>query len=197
MATTYKVALKLHQEHAGDENARVKISIGGVEVANNVEIVSTDMSNPDVLEYVASASDPGPDVSIPVKVELLNDLYIDSDNDRNVCWCDLGTQVAYNGKYYNRYKKKQVDDGVVTGTTEIPRLAGDEEDVVNPTTSETVRVTTYFVKEIAADDYTWHSGLPYTGDDNGAVEVGSGWPNYRISSTYVEVAFPSTSKFNN
>jgi len=193
----YKVALKFHQEAAGDENAKVKISIDGVEIANDIEIVSTDMSNPDVLEYVVSASDPGPDVSIPVKVELLNDLFIDNDNDRNVCWCGLGTQVAYAGKYYDRYKKKQVDDGVVTDVVEIPRLAGDEEDVVNPTTGVPVHVTTYFVKEIAADAYTWHDALAYTGDANGEVESDGGWPHYRVTSSYVEVAFPSTSKFNN
>jgi len=196
MATTYKVALKLHQEHAGDENARVKITIGGVEVASNVEVISTDINSPNIFEYEVSTSDPGEGVSVPVRVDLLNDLFIDSDNDRNVCWCGLGTQVAYNGKYYTRYKKKQVDDGDVTDTVEIPRLADDEEDVVNPTTGVPVHVTTYFVKEIAADAYTWHDALAYTGDANGDPEVGSSWPHYKISSTYVEVAFPAEQKFN-
>ena len=93
----YKIALKLHQSQAGDENARVNISIDNITVGDNVEVPSTDSENPTLLVYdVADLQDPGEDATTTVKIELLNDFYVDESNDRNVYWVGTGNACKHN-----------------------------------------------------------------------------------------------------
>jgi len=99
----YKIALKLYQSQVGDENANVKISIDGVTVADNVEVSNADSENPTLLVYdVADLPAPGADITTAVKVELLNDFYVDTNNDRNAYWvgCGYAAQDADDGNYY-------------------------------------------------------------------------------------------------
>ena len=98
----YKIALKLHQSQGGDENARVNISVDGVTVGNNVEVSNTDSENPTLFVYdVADLPSPAADTTITVKVALLNDHYVDSNNDRNVYWVGAGNACQHSdGNYY-------------------------------------------------------------------------------------------------
>jgi len=83
----YKIALELYQSQAGGENAKVRISINDVTVADNVEVSNTDSENPTLFVYDAiGLPDPGPDATTSVKVTLLNDYYVDVNNDRNINW---------------------------------------------------------------------------------------------------------------
>ena len=81
----YKFALKLHQDKTGSENAKAKITIGGTVVAAEVEIApeSATLYSYDVTG-LADTVNRDNSVTTLVKVELLNDLYVDSDNDRNI-----------------------------------------------------------------------------------------------------------------
>jgi hypothetical protein len=87
----YKFALKLHQDKTGSENAKAKISIGGNVVAAEVEITpeSATLYSYDVTG-LADTVNIDNSVTTLVKVELLNDLYVDSDNDRNIIWSGCG-----------------------------------------------------------------------------------------------------------
>jgi len=86
----YKIALELYQSQAGGENAKVRISINDVTVADNVEVSNTDSENPTLFVYDAiGLPDPGPDATTSVKVTLLNDYYVDVNNDRNINWGEL------------------------------------------------------------------------------------------------------------
>lgn len=188
---TYKIALKLYQEAAGDENALVRISVNDRVVAENVEITPTSAETAQLVELeVDGLPDPGDDVSACVKVELLNDLFIDSDNDRNVRWIGCGYACQHSdGKYYRRYRYKQIVDGDAPGAVEIARDAADYESVTDPRTGEVSTATTWFVEE-SADIHWQTTALEYTGDDNGVVDTNRGWWHYNASISYVEVNLP-------
>jgi len=114
----YKIALKLYQNQAGSENAKVKISINDITVGDNVEISNTDPLNPTLFVYdVSSLPSPAPGTTTTVKVELLNDFYVDSSNDRNIHWvgCGYAPQDA-DGNYYKGNKSANV---VITDWTDL------------------------------------------------------------------------------
>jgi len=113
----YKIALKLYQSQAGDENAKVKISINNITVDENVDVSNTDSENPTLFVYdVADLPSPGDDTTTVVKVELLNDLYVDSSNDRNVYWTGCGYAFASpDGSYYRETSSES--DEIITDWT--------------------------------------------------------------------------------
>tara|TARA_R110000823_G_scaffold284247_1_gene402332 strand:+ start:298 stop:585 length:288 start_codon:yes stop_codon:yes gene_type:complete len=86
----YRFALKLQQEQAGSENAKAKITIGGTVVVEELEISATSetLYTYDVTDLADVAADGS--TTVPVKVELLNDYYVDTDNDRNIHWTACG-----------------------------------------------------------------------------------------------------------
>lgn len=91
----YRIRMEMMQDQTGSENAKVKITIGGTVVAAEQEITTTDMENPQILDYVVTGLDaPASDTTVDIKVELLNDEYVDADTDRNACIC----QVLYSYK---------------------------------------------------------------------------------------------------
>ena len=159
----YKIALKLYQNQAGSENAKVKISINDITVDDNVEISNTDPSNPTLFVYDATnLPDPnsGPDNTTTVKVELLNDFYVDNSVDRNVHWvgCGYAAQDA-DGNYYQ---------GQATGA---PVIITDWTNLAS---------------------FNWSGGSEYQGDENGTVDLIQGWHTFAITTTYVTATISLT-----
>ena len=161
----YKFALKLHQDSAGDDNALAKITIGGTVVAESLEISATSAT---LYTYdVTSDTDPNADgtQTIPVKVELLNDYYVDDDNDRNIIWTACGyTKQDDDGKYYT-----------CTCTTTDNWETSSHSDVTE---------ITDFTQDAS---FNWANASAYTGDNNGAVDATQGWYPMKISTDNVEV----------
>jgi hypothetical protein len=100
----YRIGIQMYQIKAGDENAKVKITINGNVVDEEYEVVGEDEANATIATFEVSGLDaPAADGSnrVVMKIELLNDLYIDEDNDRSVSVTFIGynTKKA-DGKYY-------------------------------------------------------------------------------------------------
>ena len=90
----YKFKLEMHQQAHGSENAKVKVSVNDVVVVEEQEIASSDAGSPTAFLVTATGIDaPASDTSANVKIELLNDEYVDGDNDRNAVM--VGIKYAY------------------------------------------------------------------------------------------------------
>ena len=161
----YKFALKLHQDSAGDDNALAKITIGGTVVAESLEISATSAT---LYTYdVTSDTDPNTDgtQTISVKVEFLNDYYVDDDNDRNIIWTACGyTKQDNDGKYYT-----------CTCTTTDNWETSSRSDVTE---------ITDFTQDAS---FNWAHASAYTGDENGTIDATQGWYPMKISTDNVEV----------
>jgi len=169
----YKIALELYQNQAGSENAKVKISVNDKTVAENVEISNTDSENPTLFVYdVPDLADPSEDATAVVKVELLNDFFVDTDNDRNVNWVGCGYVAKNaNGDYY----KTLIPESGSTGPD--PKL-----------------VLTTIVDWTDYRSFSWVGGCSYTGDENGTVDETMGWHSFLITATYVSATIPLTNE---
>jgi hypothetical protein len=100
----YKIVFELHQQQAGDENAKVKFVFNGATVADNVDLTSVDPENPDLFVYdVTSDKIPAADAWHTIRVELVNDFYLDADNDRNIYLHRVG--YAYQDPVTGHYVK--------------------------------------------------------------------------------------------
>ena len=161
----YKFALKLHQDSAGDDNALAKITIGGTVVAESLEISATSAT---LYTYdVTSDTDPNADgtQTIPVKVQLLNDYYVDDDNDRNIIWTACGyTKQDNDGNYYKQ---------TVTTTDNWETSSSSAAEVISDFTQDA--------------SFNWASASAYTGDENGTIDATRGWHQMKISTDNVEV----------
>ena len=161
----YKFALKLHQDSAGDDNALAKITIGGTVVAESLEISATSAT---LYTYdVTSDTDPNADgtQTIPVKVQLLNDYYVDDNNDRNIIWTACGyTKQDNDGNYYKQ---------TVTTTDNWETSSSSAAEVISDFTQDA--------------SFNWASASAYTGDNNGTIDATQGWYQMKISTNYVEV----------
>ena len=100
----YRIGIQMYQDKLGDENAKVKITINGNVVDEEYEVVGEDEANATIATFdVSGLPDTAANGSarVVMKVELLNDLYVDDDNDRNVSVTFLGyNPKASDGKYY-------------------------------------------------------------------------------------------------
>jgi hypothetical protein len=87
----------MYQESAGSENAKVNVSFDGTLVGSELEVTSTDSSNPTihVIEATglptANAANPP---STAIKFWLANEYYVDADTDRNA----YVTNIEYSPK---------------------------------------------------------------------------------------------------
>jgi hypothetical protein len=175
----YKFALKLHQDKTGSENAKAKISIGGTVVAAEVEIApeSATLYSYDVTG-LADTVNIDNSVTTLVKVELLNDLYVDSDNDRNIIWSGCGyVQKNDDGNYYSQTvttedswesDDQQADGGVVGDVVEISDFTADA-------------------------SFNWAMGGPHTGDPTGPDgDYSEGWVPLTVNNDYVQATIPLT-----
>lgn len=99
----YKVAFELFQTYAGGENARVKISVNDTVLADNVEVTSGDFFAPNLFVYDVTGPAPAADSWHTIKVELLNDFFVDADNDRNLYINRIGyAHQNAEGNYFRR-----------------------------------------------------------------------------------------------
>ena len=168
----YKFALKLHQDKTGSENAKAKISIGGNVVAAEVEIApeSATLYSYDVTG-LADTVNINNSVTTLVKVELLNDLYVDSDNDRNIIWSGCGyVQKNDDGNYYSQ--TVTTDDDWDTVTSGDPAA----------------------ISDFTADaSFNWASAGPHTGDPTGPDgDYSEGWIPLTVNNDYVQATIPLT-----
>jgi hypothetical protein len=161
----YRFALKLQQEQAGSENAKAKITIGGTVVVEELEISATSetLYTYDVTDLADVAADGS--TTVPVKVELLNDYYVDTDNDRNIIWSACGyVQKNSDGNYYSN--TDTTDDNWSSSTTSTPEVISD------------------FTEDAS---FNWAEGGPKTGDANGDDgDYSTGWTVINISATFVQ-----------
>jgi hypothetical protein len=168
----YKFALKLHQDKTGSENAKAKISIGGNVVAAEVEIApeSATLYSYDVTG-LADTVNINNSVTTLVKVELLNDLYVDSDNDRNIVWTGCGyVQKNDDGNYYSH-----------TVTTD---------DNWDTATGSDVAAISDFTADAS---FTWAPAGPHTGDPTGPDgDYSGGWIPLTVNTDYVQATIPLT-----
>jgi hypothetical protein len=136
----YRFALKLHQDQAGSENTKAKITIGSNVVVEELEISAT---TPTLYTYdVTGLADVNADGSVttPVKVELLNDYYVDENTDRNIIWTACGyVQENADGNYYN--PTATTDDGTSWTWANV---------AISDFTAESA--------------YVWENQPPFTGD---------------------------------
>jgi hypothetical protein len=166
----YKFALKLHQDKTGSENAKAKISIGGNVVAAEVEITpeSATLYSYDVTG-LADTVNIDNSVTTLVKVELLNDLYVDSDNDRNIIWSGCGyVQKNDDGNYYSQ--TVTTDDDWDTSTSADPAA----------------------ISDFTADaSFNWAMAGPHTGDPTGPDgDYSGGWISLTVNNDYVQATIP-------
>jgi hypothetical protein len=81
----YKIRLKAYQDQAGDEDAKVKITINDVVFSEETTITATSAVSSQNLDFeISGVNAPSDSTFITVQVELLNDYYVDSSTDRNV-----------------------------------------------------------------------------------------------------------------
>ena len=159
----YKIALELYQSQAGSENAKVRISINDVTVADNVEVSNTDSENPTLFVYDAiGLPDPGPDATTSVKVTLLNDYYVDTNTDRNINWVGCG------------YISKNADGNYHMWTDEGPGV---------------VNILLNITDWTNTDSFFWSGPCAHTGDENGTANLTGGWHYLTVSANYVEIHF--------
>jgi hypothetical protein len=167
----YKFALKLHQDKTGSENAKAKITIGGTVVVEELEIApeSATLYSYDVTGLADENSNGS--VTTLVKVELLNDLYVDSDNDRNIVWTGCGyVQKNDDGNYYSH-----------TVTTD---------DNWDTATGSDVAAISDFTADAS---FTWAPAGPHTGDPTGPDGDYSGeWIPLTVNNDYVQATIPLT-----
>lgn len=96
-----------HQESAGDENAKIKISAGDTVLIAEQEVTSTDDSNPDKIVFEVTGVSGN---SVNLSVELLNDYYVDSSTDRNAIIHEIWYTDKADGANYKQLDNNTFDD---------------------------------------------------------------------------------------
>jgi len=100
---SYKIALKLHQDQYGSEDAKVKITVDDVDLVAEHTVTPTSAAIA-TFDWTTS-KEPNNDGSVTakVKVTLLNDLFVDGEGDRNVHWSGFGyNEAADDDKFYSQ-----------------------------------------------------------------------------------------------
>lgn len=182
------------QTSVGGENAKIKIehyhdsdSVTGewtIDVLENeLEITSTDSANPTVWTGMCSNCHPPGDSSDAdpatkqvhkFKITLLNDYYLDADNDRAVVWQWAG------------YAPKWMwDAGDGDGTKVYKGALADLPDLTRDYNIGSDSNFTAYTPGSAKEDYQACNGAAYEGDENGTVNTDGGWHKLAITTDYV------------
>jgi len=192
------------QDQAGSENAKIKIEHYHSQSAEDgqwdidtiveeLEITSTDSANPTVFTYMCTGCDaPGvrsssvdsssttakaatADTQVhKFKVTLLNDYYLDADNDRAVTWQWAG------------YAPKWMWDAGDGDQTKVYK--GSLSNVPTSTADYNIGSDSNFTAYTPGSDkadYQECFGADYEGDFNGTVNTEGGWHPLLISTDYV------------
>ena len=183
----YKIAFQLHQDSNGSENALARFSFNGAVIADNVEITSNDHTTPHLFVYdVTSGVTPAADAWHTIKVELLNDNYVDADDDRNLCLHRIG--YLYKNPSSNTFISAAYNTPIPEGSTDGPNLtpAGTITDFTDITNFNTV----FNFK------YTSTAENETNGNDVG-VTIEGGVVSQQITCSFAEyeIAFTEAEKF--
>lgn len=175
----YKMTLHMTQDSAGSDNAKVKITINGVVVDAEQEITATDVTSAAAKhDYTVTGLDaPASDSDVTIKVELLNDYYVDADTDRNAYIYNI--EYAYKQAAFDQWSlpvRWEPSDGA---TVVDKNIAHDFQSAV----SGKQHVLSTF------DNVTLVDG----GDDQG--DAWSAGDALVITSTYVEFTMPLTATY--
>ena len=85
MACDIKYAMFCWQDQYGSENAKANVFVDGVQVLTEVEITANSDSSPQCVTFeTTNQTDFGSGRSADIKVVLVNEAYVDADNDRNI-----------------------------------------------------------------------------------------------------------------
>jgi len=121
----YKIAIQMHQDSSGSDNALARISFNGSVIADNVEIAGNDHTSPTLYVYDVTSDDaPAADAWQTLKIELLNDNFVDADDDRNLCVHRVG--YAYQDPDTGNYIRDGWADFSVT-----PPVFGAQENITD------------------------------------------------------------------
>jgi len=86
MATNYRFGIRCWQDQAGDEDAKINVYLNGTKVVSEAAITGTDKDTDyNVISWESlGLGDTSSDTIITLKVELVNNLYVDANTDRNI-----------------------------------------------------------------------------------------------------------------
>ena len=86
MATDYRFGIRCWQDQAGDEDAKINVYLNGTKVVSEAAITGTDKDTDyNVISWESlGLGDTSSDTIITLKVELVNNLYVDANTDRNI-----------------------------------------------------------------------------------------------------------------
>lgn len=174
----YKFKLLCVQEAAGSENAKIKISHGATVIVAEQEITSTDTSSPTEVTFeVTGLNAPASGETCDLKIELLNDYYVDTDTDRNVVIIE--SFYCYKSTGRSDYAipavtwKSNVETAVFVEHFDEKTMAGG-------------RIESGWIGPVAHDISTSGDGE----DQGGSFTAGS---YIRIDETYVDMEIPTES----
>ena len=115
----YRFAIQCWQDQAGDENAKVNVSVNGTQVLTEAEVTATSADSPQLLTWESTGLvAPANDTTVEITVTLTNDYYVDASTDRNV-WIN---HVWYTNKANDIDYKKAIpnaDNTAITGYTTL------------------------------------------------------------------------------
>lgn len=90
MATVYKFGLKMWQDQAGDEDAKINVFVNDSQIITEQAITATSAESPQIVSWESEGlGDPSNGKTVTIKVVLANDYYVDSTTDRNAWISDI------------------------------------------------------------------------------------------------------------
>ena len=111
----YRFAIQCWQDQAGDENAKVNVSVNGTQVLTEAEVTATSADSSQLLTWESTGLvAPADDTTVEITVTLTNDYFVDADTDRNV-WIN---RVMYTNKADGIAYKQAIpnaDNTAITG----------------------------------------------------------------------------------
>jgi len=112
MATDYRFGIRCWQDQAGDEDSKINVYLNGTKVVSEAVVTGINgETDYNIISWESTGlGDPDSSTTVTIKVELVNNLYVDASTDRNVYINGIG------------YIDKDPD-----GTYKSWRLAGDGE----------------------------------------------------------------------
>lgn len=131
MATNYRLGIKCWQDQAGDEDSKINVYLNGTKVVSEASVTGTDgETDYNVISWESlGLGDVKSDTIITLKVELVNNLYVDANTDRNVYINGIGyIDQDPDGTYYNWRE-------LASDSSETPDFTG-----VDPITNEPVPI---------------------------------------------------------
>ena len=168
----YRMAISCYQDKAGDEDAKINIFVNGSQVVTESVVTSTDDNNPSIITWESKGLDnlnQNGSVTIEIRFQLANNLYVDSDTDRNIHINGIGyIDKADNTNYkIKKVARLESDHDISTGHTVVSDF-NDWTNYVNwiiPTKVVGDQIDTDFWDREGNTDAFYH--IPVWGGDDG------------------------------